>query len=163
MLGTKVPSTLEWWLYHIFSIFFWFYFVSLYKWLYVLYNFVNYVFLLLCCIFYCYAFLLLYVRLLAEVFLLLYMFVLCIISNCVLCMCVCKCVPYYCLGVSTQLQLSVYHIISYRIVSYIIIYHILILRVSEGKADKDHAPSRKAMLFAVSRTIRQKNNFVLLC
>jgi hypothetical protein len=38
-----------------FSIFFWFYFASLHIWLYVLYapvNFVNYVFLLLCYVFF---------------------------------------------------------------------------------------------------------------
>ena len=80
----------------------------------LLFNFVNYVFLLLClCI-------------------LIIMYVLlCILSFIVLfyVLFVCKCVLYYCHRVSTQLQLTnisyhIIYIISYRIISYHISYRI---------------------------------------
>ena len=75
----------------------WFYFVSLYIRLYVLFNFVNYAFLLLC-----YVFLLLCLCILIVTYVLFWVF--CLSMFCVLFMC--KCVLHYCHWVSTQLQLT---------------------------------------------------------
>ena len=75
-------------------IFFWFYFVSLYIWFCMhLFNFVNYVFLLLC-----------------SVFLMLRMFFFLVFCFTVLfrVLFVCKCVLHYCHQVSTELQLTKY-------------------------------------------------------
>jgi hypothetical protein len=78
----------------VFFIFFCFWIVSLYIWLYVfmlIFDFVNYVFLLLClCIL-----IVVYVPFCVFCFISLF---------CVLF--VCKCVPYYCHRVATQLQLT---------------------------------------------------------
>ena len=84
----------------------------------LLFNFVNYVFLLLC----------LYILITVYIPFCVFCF---IVLFCVLF--VCKCVLYYCHRVSTQLQLTniSYHI-SFHIISYIVsyrIYHIISYRI----------------------------------
>jgi len=68
------------------------------------YNFINFVFLLLC------------LRIPIAMYIQFYVFSFIVF--------VCKCVLYYCHRVPTQLKLTnIYHIVSYHIVSYLISYH----------------------------------------